>query len=336
MRWFSFAWLAWAALVAAPALADEPRVVVVEDSDIEFTIAEAGDEMPDHWLGVHCMPADDTLKSHLDLKQGLVVHHVMPDSPAAKAGVKQHDVLLSLDGKELNDPGQLVKLVGELKDKEVSLEMIRGGKKQAVKITAAKRPEGVQEFNLPVPPLGHFPGKLDPEVNQFFQKFAAPGQDHVRMRILHPGMVTAKLAEIPKDLSVQITRKGEEPAKIVVKKGDKTWEVTDKELDKLPEEIRAHVARMSNGSISGDVIRWTAPAAGTFHVAPPIAVAPMPVFGHAQAVPAVPGVPGVRIAPPVAGNIEYRVIGAPGAQELEKKVKDLQERVEALEKQLKK
>ena len=38
-------------------------------------------------------------------------YEVVKDSPAAKAGVKVHDILLELDGKPLSDPGKLVEFV---------------------------------------------------------------------------------------------------------------------------------------------------------------------------------------------------------------------------------
>ena len=47
--------------------------------------------------------------------------------------------------------------------------------------------------------------------------------------------------KLPKDMSVTITKEGEQPAKIVVKQGDKTWETTEDKLDDLPDEVRGHV-----------------------------------------------------------------------------------------------
>ena len=41
-----------------------------------------------------------------------------------------------------------------------------------------------------------------------------------------------------------IIKKGSEPALITVKKGEQSWEITDKELDKLPADVRKHVEPM--------------------------------------------------------------------------------------------
>ena len=42
---------------------------------------------------------------------GLVVHYVVPDGPAAAAGVQQNDILKMLNDQILLEPGQLRKLL---------------------------------------------------------------------------------------------------------------------------------------------------------------------------------------------------------------------------------
>jgi hypothetical protein len=45
-------------------------------------------------------------------------------------------------------------------------------------------------------------------------------------------------------VTIQITKKGDQPANIRVSKDDKNWEVTEGKLDDLPEDIREHVQQM--------------------------------------------------------------------------------------------
>lgn len=62
---------------------------------------------------------------------------------------------------------------------------------------------------------------------------AIPTTVHVESR--------ATSSNLPDDLSVSVTRRGSEPARISVKKGEQSWEITEKELDKLPDDVRKQV-----------------------------------------------------------------------------------------------
>ena len=50
-----------------------------------------------YWLGVECREAPPELKSQLGLTddEGLVAVHLVDDGPAAKSGIKRHDVIVS-------------------------------------------------------------------------------------------------------------------------------------------------------------------------------------------------------------------------------------------------
>ena len=45
-------------------------------------------------------------------------------------------------------------------------------------------------------------------------------------------------------MSITITKTGDKPAEITVKEGDEKWEVSEKDLDKLPEKVRPYVDGM--------------------------------------------------------------------------------------------
>jgi hypothetical protein len=60
---------------------------------------------------------------------------------------------------------------------------------------------------------------------------------------------------LPDNVTVVITKRGQEPAKIAVQEGDKKWEVTEKELDKLPKDVRLYVDQMIGAA-------WCGPLAG--------------------------------------------------------------------------
>jgi membrane-associated protease RseP (regulator of RpoE activity) len=84
-----------------------------------------------YWIGLAggAIPADSPLRAHLDLpeNQGLLVANIVPDGPAAKAGLKQHDILLAANDTDLKEMQDLVEIVlaeGPKKG-QITLEVFR-------------------------------------------------------------------------------------------------------------------------------------------------------------------------------------------------------------------
>jgi len=88
-------------------------------------------------LGISLDSVGEALASHLVLPkgQGLLVRAVPKDSPAEKAGVKPHDVLLEINGKKVPDKVEsLAKALDGIKaDTAVEVVLLREGKKTTVK-----------------------------------------------------------------------------------------------------------------------------------------------------------------------------------------------------------
>jgi hypothetical protein len=98
------------------------------------------------WLGVYAEEASEALGSQLGLKsgEGLLVTYVATDSPAARAGLQKHDVLVELGDQLLVHPAQLVKLIRSHKDGDaVKLSLYRQGRKQTLSAVLGKRLEQV-------------------------------------------------------------------------------------------------------------------------------------------------------------------------------------------------
>ncbi len=83
------------------------------------------------WIGVRIQQVTDEIAKGLALPKtaGALVSSVAPDSPAAKAKLEQGDVILTFDGKEVNEMRRLPRIVAETPvDKTVPLQVWRDGK----------------------------------------------------------------------------------------------------------------------------------------------------------------------------------------------------------------
>ncbi|WP_347244408.1 PDZ domain-containing protein [Thermogutta sp.] len=202
------------------------------------------------WIGVVVEEVPEALRAHLDLpkEQGLLVTSVAKDSPAEKAGIKLHDILLEASGKPLATPNDLVSVVQEKKDQPIEIKLFRKGKTETVKVTPAPRPSGAWEFPPPFPGTFADPKAWEKWLESFRERL--PGQPPLVFRFYHPGVIVppGESLKIPKNMTIVITKEGDKPAKIVVQKDGQKWEVTENELDKLPPDVRPHVEKMLRGS----------------------------------------------------------------------------------------
>jgi serine protease Do len=118
------------------------------------------------YLGVGVVDLTDERVKALNLKDdsGVEVKRVDENSPAARAGIKENDVILELNGKAIEDIEQFQAAVGETQPgSKVSLTIWRDGAKQTLSTTLVSRPENFFAFggpdlpNAPLPPMPPFP-----------------------------------------------------------------------------------------------------------------------------------------------------------------------------------
>lgn len=89
-------------------------------------------------LGVGIQPLTSDLAGGLGLKEvrGVLINSVTAGGPADKAGIKMGDVILKLNGKDVNDTNELRNTIaGTAPGTGVTLTILRDGKQQDVRVT---------------------------------------------------------------------------------------------------------------------------------------------------------------------------------------------------------
>ena len=79
---------------------------------------------------------------NLNNKDGVIISQVIMNSPAEFAGIENQDVIIEVDGKEINDSAQLKNLISSGRpNNNVDLTIMRNGKKIFLKVTLGTRPD---------------------------------------------------------------------------------------------------------------------------------------------------------------------------------------------------
>jgi serine protease Do len=100
------------------------------------------------WLGVQIQPVTEMVAESLGLQEqrGALVASVVPGSPADRAGIEAGDVIVRMDGEDLDDFKDLPRLVAKAKSgSEVTLEVRRRGKTRKLEVEIGRTPnDGVE------------------------------------------------------------------------------------------------------------------------------------------------------------------------------------------------
>jgi len=96
------------------------------------------------WLGVQVQPMDEDLSKSFGLKDehGALVSEVVSESPAAKAGLKAGDVIVSADGKPIADGDALTHIVSsKAPGATMEINLIRDGSQKSFTVHLETFPE---------------------------------------------------------------------------------------------------------------------------------------------------------------------------------------------------
>src|SRR5215475_7132053 len=96
------------------------------------------------WLGVETqeVTADKAKELKLSGERGALIGKVLADSPAAKAGLKENDVVTEINGQRVEGTAQFHRMIREIPGgRAVQLGIWRDGKQQTVTATLGKSEE---------------------------------------------------------------------------------------------------------------------------------------------------------------------------------------------------
>jgi serine protease Do len=109
----------------------------------DITVLNIDDEGPS-WLGVEAreVTPENVKELKLPAERGVVVGRIAPDSPAAKAGLKENDVITEVDGQRVEGSAQFRRMIHEIPaGRTVQLVIWRDARSQTVSATLGQAEE---------------------------------------------------------------------------------------------------------------------------------------------------------------------------------------------------
>jgi serine protease Do len=167
------------------------------------------------WLGVNIQQVTDEIAESLGLSgggRGALVARAQEDGPAAKAGIRNGDVVLRFNGQEVREMRNLPRIVAETPvGREVPVVVWRDGREQTVQVTVGELPNepqqaaatpGPQQRPTELAGLGLRVTGITPEVRERFN--LRPEQRGVVVTEVLPNTPAAEREVRPGDVIVEV------------------------------------------------------------------------------------------------------------------------------------
>jgi serine protease Do len=107
--------------------------------DVIDQLKETG-EVTRGWIGVQIQDLDEELKAYFGVDRGVLVASVFKDDPADKAGIQANDIILSVNGRDMESSRDLSRHISDLSvGDQAAVQIHRQGEIRTVKVTIAKR-----------------------------------------------------------------------------------------------------------------------------------------------------------------------------------------------------
>lgn len=164
------------------------------------------------WLGVSIQNLTEELSSSFshDGTEGALVGQVQEKTPAAKAGLKQGDIITKFNGENIKNVNQLRNMVAATSPgTTVPVEVVRDGQKKSLQATIEELPATITEEGEPVTPqisadVGMTLENLTPEIARQLRTKRTEGA--VVTGVL-PGSVAQEAGIQPKDIIISVNGK---------------------------------------------------------------------------------------------------------------------------------
>lgn len=157
-------WAAVASLVGALAITPSVASSQAHDRDMTGLFESFIGSGPQIGVTVRDVTAEDAATT----RTGAVVEAVRANTPAAAAGVRAGDIVVSFDGEAVRSARQLSRLIDETPvGREVPVTVVREGNRVELKVAPAARPAAVVRPRPAVPGLNVVPPRPRVEATPF-------------------------------------------------------------------------------------------------------------------------------------------------------------------------
>ncbi|HXJ13912.1 MAG TPA: PDZ domain-containing protein [Candidatus Limnocylindrales bacterium] len=157
---------------------DDPKNT--DDDNFQILMGSGGG-----WLGVGVSEVSPEKVKSLKLpeERGALLGKIVPDSPAAKAGLKENDVVQELNGQRIEGTEQFRRMIHEIPaGRTANLAVWRDGRSQNIKVTVGKQESGNMKVFADGPKSFAFKMPTLPEMPEM------SGLDHLRtFAMVSPG-----------------------------------------------------------------------------------------------------------------------------------------------------
>jgi serine protease Do len=161
------------------------------------------------YIGVGLRDVDQDLRQSLNLpvSQGAMVQEVTDGSPAARAGIRPYDVIVSFDGREVANDDQLIREISShTPGSAADLRIVRDGREQTVTVKLSERPQRtIASAEPPRMPAGPRPD-LDPVLGLTVRDLDATAFNRLRLRREMRGVLITRVEPLSAAFDADIQR----------------------------------------------------------------------------------------------------------------------------------